>query len=260
MGRSGFSLVMLSATALTIVAPAETIPVRHIQKTMHRWMVARTENGKTVANGEFFQDAQGDEVTMHLVYRFADGSIDDETTTYTQRGRFRLVRYHHVEKGPFFTKPIDFAVDVATGTVTSRITDTNGAVHVESKHTALPEDLSNGFIGTLLLNVPHDVVPFRVTMLAPFGGGRLVQLLVSSESDQAVQLEGKTFQATVFRVHPVLGGFVSIFARLIGLQPKDVKVWVLEGDDPAVAVVIGQLGGYGPVVSSDLVGSNANNQ
>lgn len=256
MGRSIFSLAILCIAALRFSAFAETIPVRHIQKPLHRFMVARAENGKTVANGEFSQVVQSDEVTIHLVYRFVDGSIDDETTTYTQRGRFRLVRYHHLEQGPFFTKPIDFAIDGATGMVTSRTIDTSGKVHVENKHMNLPDDLANGFVGTLLLNVPHNTSPFRVSMLAPFGGGRMVQLLISPESDQTVQLEGQTFQATVFRVHPVLNGFVSIFARLIGLQPKDVKVWVFQGDEPAVAVVIGQLGGYGPILSSDLVGSN----
>lgn len=256
MSRRGFPLVILGHTALAISAFAEMIPVRHIQKPMHRLMVARAENGKTIANGEITQTAQGDQVTIHLVYRFVDGSIDDETTTYSQQGKFRLVRYHHLEKGPFFTKPIDFTVEAATGTVTSRTIDTNGTVHVESKHMNLPDDLANGFVGTLLLNVPHNAAPFRVAMLAPFGGGRLVQLLISPESDQTVQLEGQTFQATVFRVHPVLNGFVSIFARLIGIQPKDVKVWVLEGDEPAVAVMTGQLGGYGPVISSDLVGNN----
>lgn len=46
---------------------------------------------------------------------------------------------------------------------------------------------------------------------------------------------------------------MRLIARLLGLQPKDVTVWVLEGEEPTVAVVIGQLGGYGPVVSSDLV-------
>jgi hypothetical protein len=47
-----------------------------------------------------------------------------------------------------------------------------------------------------------------------------------------------------------------VIARLLRLLPKDVMVWVLEGDEPAVAVIVGQLGGYGPVVSSDLVGTS----
>ena len=222
-------------------------------------MVARTEDGTTVASGEFSQVVQGSEVTMRFTYRFADGSLDDEVTTYIQQGAFRLVRDHHLQRGPFFKKPVDCTVDVSTGTVTFRTVDKNGKIRDESKHMALPDDLANGMVGTLLLNVPHNTAPFRVDMLAAVGGGRLVQLLVYPESDQTVQLGEQTFKATVFRVHPVLGTVVSMFARLIGVQPKDVTVWVLEGDDPAVAVVIGQLGGYGPVVSSDLVGTDSAN-
>jgi hypothetical protein len=223
---------------------------------MHRFMVARSEDGKTIASGEFTQVVQNDEVTMRLTYRFVDGSIDEETTTYTQQGTFRLVRNHHIQNGPFFRRPIDFTVEAATGIVTSRTMDKNGKTHVESKHMNLPADLSNGFVGTLLLNVPHNTTPFRVGMLAPVGGGRLVRLLISPEDEQTVHLAGQTLKATVFRIHPELGGIVGLIAKLLGLQPKDVMVWVLEGEEPAVAVIVGQLGGYGPVVSSELEGAS----
>jgi hypothetical protein len=256
MRRRGFLAVMMSAVTLGATAFAEPISVRLIQRPMHRFMVARSSDGKTIASGEFSQVVQGDEVTMRLTYRFVDGSMDDEETTYTQRGTFRLVRYHHIQKGPFFTKPIDFTVEAATGIITSRAIAKNGTIQVESKHMVLPNDLANGLVGTLLLNVPHSTAPFQAAMLAPVGGGRLVELLISPESEQTVLLAGQTFKATVFRIHPVLGSIVSFIARLIGLQPKDVMVWVVKGEDPAVAVVIGQLGGYGPVVSSDLVGAD----
>jgi hypothetical protein len=238
------------------VAHAEQITVKHVQLPMHRFMVARSEAGQIIANVEFSQAVQGDQVTMHVIYRFVDGSIDDEETTYTQQGTFRLVRNHHIQKGPFFTKSVDFTVEAATGIVTSRTIEKNGKMHVESKHIQLPDDLANGFVGTLLLNVPQNTAPFRVGMLAPIGGGRLIRLLISPEEEQTVQLSGRSLKATVFRVHPELGGIVSVIARLLGLQPKDVMVWVLEGEEPAVAVVVGQLGGSGPVVSADLVGTS----
>ncbi|MEO6815784.1 MAG: hypothetical protein ABI177_03720, partial [Edaphobacter sp.] len=154
------------------------------------------------------------------------------------------------------TKPVDFTVEAATGIMTSRTIDKYGKIHVESRHMNLPDDLANGFVGTLLLNVPHDTTPFRVGMLVPVAGGRLIRLLISPEDEQTVDLAGQTFKATIFRIHPELGGFVGMIARLIGLQPKDVKVWILEGEEPAVLVIVGQLGGYGPVVSSDLVGTS----
>jgi hypothetical protein len=223
---------------------------------MHRFMVARSEAGKIIASGEFSQVAQGDEVTMRLTYKFLNGSIDDETTTYRQQGTLRLVRNHHIEKGPFFAKPVDFAVDAATGIATTRTTDNNGKVHIESEHMDLPDDLANGFVGTLLLNVPHNTTPFRVRILAPVRGGRLIRILISPEGEQPFQTAGQTLKATVFRIHPELGGIVGVIASLIGLQPKDVMVWVLEGEEPAVVRIVGQLGGYGPVVNSELEGTS----
>jgi hypothetical protein len=256
MARSDLLVASLLATILSTASPAEQISVRHIQGPVHRTMVTRSEAGQVIAHAEFWQTVQGDEVTMRLTFHFTDGSIDDETTTYRQQGTFQLVRNHHVQKGPFFSKPIDFTVDAATNTAITRKTDKNGKVTVESEHVDLPDDLANGFVGTLLLNVTRDTKPFRVGILAPVGGGRLIRILISAESEQSFQSAGHILKATVFRIHPELGGIVGLIAQLIGVQPKDVIVWVREGEEPAVVRIVGQLGGYGPVVNSVLEGTS----
>ncbi len=245
-------LVMVSGNA----AQAELIPVRHVQRPMHEFMVVRSESGAILARTEFSQVVQGDEVTLRLTYRFVDGSIDDETTTFRQKGAFRLVHDHYIQKGPFFAKPVDFAVEAANGMATTRTTDKYGKIHDESEHMDLPDDLANGFIGTLLLNVPQNTKAFRIGILAPVGSGRLVQLLISPESVQPFQMNGQALRATVFRIHPELGGIVGVIARLLGLQPKDVLVWVLESEEPAIVRIVGQLGGVGPVVNSELEGAS----
>jgi len=256
MEWSKFFVASLLTIALGAAARAQQIPVRHIQLPMHRFMVARLESGKIIAKGEFLQVVHGDQVTMRMTYHFVDGSLDEETTTYSQRGTFRLVRNHHIQKGPFFEKPADFSVDAATGMATRRTADKDGKQDVETAHMQLPDDAANGFVGTLLLNVPNNTAPFRVGMLAPVGTGRLIRILISPEGEQQFKMAGQTQKATVFRIHPELGGIVGVIARLIGLQPKDVMVWVQEGDEPAVVRIVGQLGGYGPVVSSELEGAS----
>ena len=256
MERSNFFVAAFLAITLSTAAPAERISVKHIQLPWHEFMVAHSEAGKIIASGEFSQVVQGDEVTMRLTYRFVDGSIDDETTTYRQQGTFRLVRNHHIQKGPFFAKPVDFTVEAATGIATSRTADKNGKIHVESEHMDLPDDLANGFVGTLLLNVPPNTTPFRVGILAPVFGGRLIRILISPEGEQPFQKSGQTLKATVFRIHPELGGILGMIATLVSLQPKDVMVWILEGEKPAVVRLVGQLGGSGPVLSSELEGTS----
>lgn len=252
----GFWLAGLLLIAPGSAARAERIPVKLIGQPMQRSMVARSANGKIIAHVEFSQAVQGDEVSMRLTYRFADGSIDDEMTVYSQQGTFRLVRDHHVEEGPYFAHPVDCTVEAATGLVTSRTADGDGGMHVESEHMDLPDDLANGFVGTLLLNAAPDTAPFRVGMLAPVRGGRLIQLLISPEGEQPFSMAGQTLKAAVFRIHPELGGIVGVIAMLLGIQPKDVMVWVLEGKEPEVVRIVGQIGGYGPVVSSELVGTS----
>lgn len=256
MRRNDFLAAAFWAMTLAATAVAEPISVKHIQLPRHEFMVARSETGKIVARVEFTEVVQGDEVTMRLTYRFLDGSIDDETTTYTQQGTFRLVRNHHIERGPFFARPVDFAVEAATGTATTRTVDKNGRIHVESEHIDLPDDLANGFVGTVLLNVSPNTAPFRVGILAPVFGGRLIRILISPEGEQPFQKSGQPLKATVFRIHPELGGLLGVLARLLNLQPKDVMVWVLEGEKPAVMRIVGQLGGSGPVLSSELDGTS----
>jgi hypothetical protein len=237
-------------------APAQRIAVTHMQRPTHQLMVVRTEDGKVIANVEFTEVVHGDEVTMRLTYHFVDGSLNDETTSYTQHGTFRLVRDHLVQKGPFFPKQVDFTVEATDGIAVTLTTDKNGKIHTESEHMDMPDDLANGFVGTLLLNADPNCRPFRVGMLAPVLGGRLIRLLISPEGEQPFQLAGQTLKATVFGIHPELGGIVGVIAPLIGLQPKDVMVWVLEGEQPAVVRIVGQLGGYGPLVSSELEGTS----
>jgi hypothetical protein len=256
MERSKLLVAAFLAIALAPPAPAEKIPVKHIQLPRHEFMLARSDTGQIIARAEFTETVERDEVTMRLTYRFADGSIDDETTTYRQHGTFQLIRNHHIQQGPFFLKSVDFAVEAATGTATTRTADKNGAIHVESEHIDLPNDLANGFVGTVLLNVPPNTAPFRVGILAPVFGGRLIRILISREGEQPFQKAGQPLKATVFRIHPELGGILGWLAQLLNMQPKDVMVWILEGEQPAVVRVVGQLGGSGPVVSSELEGAS----
>ena len=83
----------------------------------------------------------------------------------------------------------------------------------------------------------------------------MIRILISPEGEQPFQKAGQTLKATVFRIHPELGGILGWLATLLNLQPKDVMVWILEGERPAVVRVVGQLGGSGPVISSELEGA-----
>jgi hypothetical protein len=107
---------------LPLSSPAEPVAVRHIEGTLHGFLSLRTTDGHLIAAGDLIQTVHGDRVTAHLIFHFKDGSLDDETTVFTQHRTFQLISDHHIQKGPFFPHPMDLTIDARSGQVTLRST------------------------------------------------------------------------------------------------------------------------------------------
>src|SRR5207237_10662161 len=86
---------------------SEQIRVRYIEGLTHGFLALRTLDGKLLASGELAQAAQGDRVKDDLIFHFNDGSIYQDTTTFSQPGSFRLLSDHVVLRGPTFKHPIE---------------------------------------------------------------------------------------------------------------------------------------------------------
>ena len=87
---------------------------------VHGFLALRSETGELLADGALLQTPRGDQVTSRLVFHFRDGSLHDETAVFSQRGSFRLLRDHLVQKGPSFPTSLDASFDVGAGTITVR--------------------------------------------------------------------------------------------------------------------------------------------
>jgi hypothetical protein len=249
-------LALLTTTIALATAPlhADPIPVRQTQGTMHGFLQIRSEGGVIVGHGELLQTAHGTRVTSELILRFKDGSVDDETAVFTQEHTLSLISDHHIQKGPYFPKLLDMLVE-ANGQITTKSIGKDGKEQVETQHLDLPPDISNGIIGPLLLNVSANSAPFKLSMVAPVGKGRLVKLDVTPEGEQTFTVVGIKRKAQVFRLHIDLGGVIGVVAPIVGKQPDDIHVWVIEGNAPESIRVVQQLYGGGPVVSVELAGT-----
>src|SRR5438552_2876460 len=89
--------------------------------------------GETIAAGDLLQVVQGDRLVSNLIFHFKDGSVDDETTVFSQHHDFRLISDHHVQKGPSFPHPMDVSIDASSGQVTVRSYE-DGKEKVETDH------------------------------------------------------------------------------------------------------------------------------
>src|SRR6185295_6169782 len=167
MVRHVLAVVLVCAAAFRPgVTSSEPVAVRHMEGLVHGFLALRSSDGKTLASGDLIQEARGDRVTSRLVYHFKDGSINDETAVFSQRGHFRLLSNHLVQKGPAFDRAIDMTIDAQSGQVTVLYQDDHGEQKTEAERLELPPDLANGMIITLLKNVRRGAVPKSVGYVA----------------------------------------------------------------------------------------------
>ena len=238
----GLLLLICAASPLTR-AHAETVSVRHPQGGAHGFVEVTTVEGTRIAVGDLLQSVRGSVVTSRLVLHFFDGSLDDETTVYSQRGTFRLLRDHHVQKGPSFPTPMDATVDAANGIITVR----DAAGSPKETHLALPPDVYNGLASSLLMNVSPAAAQIRIAVVVPTGDPRIVHLSMKNTGEVSFTLGGTPRKATDYQVHVEIGGVAGVVAPLIGKEPRDYHVWILTGANPAFIREEGQLYVGGPV-------------
>jgi len=247
----GYSLqIALLACAATLwpnTLLADMIPVRHTEGLEHGFLVLRTLDGKAIADGQMMQDAHGDRVTSHLIFRFKDGSIYEETTTYSQHGTFRLLSDHLVQKGPSFKQPVDTLIDASTGQVKVRYTEDKGKEKVVAQRLELPPDVVNGLLFTLMKDLRPSVPRTTVSMVAITPKPLLVKLAITPHGEEPFTIGSFRHKAMHYVVKVEIGGITGFLARLMGKQPPDTHVWVLGGEAPAFVKSEGPLYAGGPI-------------
>jgi hypothetical protein len=226
-------LLICAWISSSAVASASPVAVRYREGLIHGFLVLSTLDGVAIAAGDLTQVARGDRVTAQLAFRFKDGSRQEETTVFSQRGSFRLISYRLVQKGPSFKNASDLSVTCATGRVTVRYTDDDGKEKVASKHLALPSDVGNGLIPTLLKNVGAGTSQIKVPMVVASPKPKLVTIVVNAQGTEVFSLAGFSREATHYIAKVDIGGVAGVVAPLIGKQPPDSQIWILGGEAPA---------------------------
>jgi hypothetical protein len=228
------------------------VAVMHTEGLVHGFLVLRTLEGEALADGDVTQVVRGGRVTSHMVFRFKDGSVQEETVVFSQRHSFQVISDHLLQKGPAFKRPMEVSVDGRTGQVTVRYTDDDGKPKTVTERLKLPADLANGMILTLLKNIPPGVPKITVSMVAATPKPRLVKLLISPEGEDSFLVGGLRYKATRYVVKVEIGGAAGLLAPLVGKQPPDSHVWILGGDAPAFFKLEGPLFLGGPIWRIEL--------
>ncbi len=245
-------LFLLASILVPNCLAAHQIEVRHTEGLVRGFLALRTLEGKFLADGDLIQNAQGDRVTSRLIFRFKDGSLHDETAVFSQRKRFRLLTDHLIQKGPAFEHPMDLTINASTGQVTARYVK-DGKETNATEHFDLPPDLSNGLILTLLKNIRPDAPETNLTFVVAVPKPQLVKLHVSPEGEESFTTGEEHRKAMHYVVKVEIGGLKGVLASLLGKEPPDTNVWILEGEAPAFVKSEGPLSPGGPVWRIELV-------
>jgi hypothetical protein len=225
MPKHVLSCLFAVAFGLPAAAPSQSpIAVVHTEGLVHGFLVLRTLEGEALAEGEITQVPHGDRITSHLILRFKDGSINEETVVFSQSNYFRVVSH-----------PLDAGKEKI---ITDRL--------------KLPSDIANGMPLTLLKNIRPNVPQTAVSMVAATPKPRLVKLLISPEGEDSFSAGGTTHKATRYVIKVDIGGVAGVVAPLVGKQPQDIRVWILEGDAPVFVKSEGPLYQGGPIWRIEL--------
>lgn len=246
------TLLLLVVTVLLPSLPsAAPIPAVHKQGSMHGFLLVKSAEGKVIGEGDLLQIADGDRVRSRLIFRFHDGSIDDESTVFTEQDFLRVVTDHHVQKGPFFPKPLDVTINLPASEVTWKETK-DGKVEVNRKHMELPHDLANGILPLIIQNTSPDTAETQVSYLANDPKPRIVKLSLKPDGREKFTVDGIAYSAYRYVIHVELGGLVGWIAPFVDKQPPDTHAWVTESEVPAFAKIEAAFYPGGPLCTVEL--------
>jgi hypothetical protein len=253
--RLGLLAFVLSGAAVcqTAAVSVGSIAVRYAEGQVHGFLTLRTLDGALIADGDSTQVSHGGAVTCRLVFHFKDGSLQDETTVFSERGSFHLLSDHLVQKGPAFKRQVDLSINGSTGQAAVRYSEGDEKEKVADARLELPPNLANGIVPVLLRNIAPGAQSAAASMVVAAPKPQLVKLAISAEGEDWFLTGGARRKATRYVVKVEIGGVRGVVAPLVGKQPPDTHVWILGGSPPAFVKSEGPACEGCPIWRTELV-------
>ncbi len=240
---------MLIATA---GAAADPVTVRFPEGTTHGFLVLRSLQGQTLAHGELVAVPHGDRIESRLTWRFRDGSLQDETTTYLQKPALKLLSYKQIQRGPSFPADIEVAFTREPSRYEVKQHERGKKDTEELSGTIeLPLDVYNGMTSTVLNNLARgETATGHVVAFTP--KPRLVKTTMRAVGEDPIIVGDSRRTATRYLVDLEVGGIAGVFAKVAGKEPPDLKFWVLGGPVPAFVKFEGPFFAQGSIWRIEL--------
>jgi len=228
------------------------MPVRFVEGVVHGFLVLRTLDGDPIASGDLRQVNAGGNVKSHMVFGFKDGSVLDETVTFTQGQVFTMQRYHLIQRGPVFSKDSYISLDRASGKYSVKTKDHDDAKEdMEDGTLELPSDVYNGMIFIILKNLDKGAAEtIHVVTFTP--KPQIIELELLPTGRERISAGNASKTANSYILRPKLGTARKLLATLAGRVPPDNHAWILADEVPTFVSFQGTLFMGGPVWRIEL--------
>jgi hypothetical protein len=253
LGRRGLLVLALSLVLGAPASDAAPVRVRFPEGVTRGFLTIRNLQGDRVGHGELTQKPRGEEIDSRLLLQFKDGSVHDESTTYSQRGVFRLEAYRLRQRGPSFPGA-EVSFDRKSGRYQAKTREKIGAPEeTESGEFDMPADLANGMTLVLLKNLaPGERATAQLAAFLP--KPRLLRMDLHQEGEDRVVFGGDPKQAGRYLANLEIGGLTGLVASVIGKSPPDLRYWLALGEVPAFVKFEGAMYLNGPVWRVEMAG------
>jgi len=237
---------VMAALVCSCAVEAAPIRVRLVEGNFRGFLVLRSLDGAAIAYGDVSQKPMGNLVECRTILRFKDGSLYDESATFSQKGVFRLEAYRLVQHGPSFPT-MEVSFDRKSGQYQARSqAEKDGKEKAAGGKFQMPDDLYNGMALILLKNVPGGAgATAHMAVFTP--EPRVIEMEWSWEGEDEVRLGGRALKAMRSLVKLKIGGLTGVIASIIGKSPPDLRYWLVTGDVPAFVRFEGAMFLNGPV-------------
>ena len=244
--RRGWAAGLLAAALLAATpAGAEPVKVRLQEGNARGFIALRPPGGDPIAYGELTQKPAGKLIANRLLLNFKDGSVHDETVTFSQNGVFRLEAYHLTQRGPSFPLT-EVTFDRKTGRYSARTQGSkDDKAETASGVLEMPDDLYNGMALTLLKNLPAGATA-AAHMVVFTPKPRMIKMGLAQEGTDSARAGGATRPANRYVIKLEVGGLTGVVASLVGKDPPDTRYWLIPGDIPAFGKFEGAMFLNGP--------------
>jgi hypothetical protein len=240
------ALATLATLAACPTVEAEPVLVRFTEGVARGFLSLRSASGAKLADGELVQVLRPTGLEGHLSFRFADGSLYDETVLYSQRRVFTLLRYRLIQRGPSFPLNLEASFDRRTAQYKVRYGNGAGREETLTGRLELPSDVYNGMIATLLKNLRRGANE-SVHLVAFTPRPRLVQLHLTPVGDEVVRVGDASMRAARYQAKTELGGSIGFLASLMKKELPVLHYWIVPGEVPAFVRFEGPFFMEGPV-------------